>query len=224
MRRRARLFAPRFRSEFRIGFTSSRTRLATRRSFRRCSPSTRLRASRSPRSFSRQATEFEQIGQAQPLLVFEHEFTIGVRFEVVATVPAGRMDVPGTPPLSGVRRPTLLRTGHDRRSLDADGGQGRRRASDRATPRSLARSRLEPAARRELLPIAAPVRPVNSRRWRTRPAGSVLRRSQHRRLHRHRRFPAVHSKRGIRRQRAGSLRRPRALSPFCFSCCSAAWR
>ena len=41
------------------------------------------------------ATEFEQIGQAQPLLVFEHEFTIGVQFNVAETVPAGMIDVPG---------------------------------------------------------------------------------------------------------------------------------
>jgi thiol:disulfide interchange protein len=40
------------------------------------------------------STEFEQKGQAQPLLVFEHEFTIGVRFDVAATVPAGQLDVP----------------------------------------------------------------------------------------------------------------------------------
>ena len=40
------------------------------------------------------STEFEQIGQAQPLLVFEHEFTIGVQFDVAATAPAGRLDVP----------------------------------------------------------------------------------------------------------------------------------
>jgi thiol:disulfide interchange protein DsbD len=41
------------------------------------------------------ATEFEQIGQAQPLLVFEHEFTIGVRLDVADTVPAGPIEVPG---------------------------------------------------------------------------------------------------------------------------------
>ena len=41
-----------------------------------------------------QATEFAQIGQAQPLLVFEHEFTIGVRFEVSATAPTGPINVP----------------------------------------------------------------------------------------------------------------------------------
>jgi thiol:disulfide interchange protein len=39
-------------------------------------------------------TEFEQIGQAQPLLVFEHEFTIGVQFDIAATAPAGRIEVP----------------------------------------------------------------------------------------------------------------------------------
>jgi thiol:disulfide interchange protein DsbD len=40
------------------------------------------------------ATEFAQIGQAQPLLVFEHQFTIGVQFDVAGTAPAGRIDVP----------------------------------------------------------------------------------------------------------------------------------
>ena len=40
------------------------------------------------------ATEFAQIGQSQPLLVFEHEFTIGVQFDVAATTPTGRIDVP----------------------------------------------------------------------------------------------------------------------------------
>jgi len=41
------------------------------------------------------ATEFAQIGQAQPLLVFEHEFAIGVKFDVAETMPTGRVDVPG---------------------------------------------------------------------------------------------------------------------------------
>ena len=42
-----------------------------------------------------EATEFEQIGQPQPLLVFENQFTIGVELEVDGTVPPGRLDVPG---------------------------------------------------------------------------------------------------------------------------------
>jgi thioredoxin:protein disulfide reductase len=42
-----------------------------------------------------EASEFAQIGQAQPLLVFEHEFAIGVQFDVAATMPAGRINVPG---------------------------------------------------------------------------------------------------------------------------------
>ncbi len=41
------------------------------------------------------ASEFDQIGQSQPLLVFEHQFTIGVRFDVSATAPIGRVEVPG---------------------------------------------------------------------------------------------------------------------------------
>ena len=41
------------------------------------------------------ASEFNQIGQSQPLLVFEHQFTIGVRFDVSATAPIGRVEVPG---------------------------------------------------------------------------------------------------------------------------------
>jgi thiol:disulfide interchange protein len=40
------------------------------------------------------ATEFEQVGQAQPLLVFEHQFTIGVRFDISNTVPIGQIKVP----------------------------------------------------------------------------------------------------------------------------------
>ena len=42
-----------------------------------------------------QATEFNQIGQAQPLLVFEHEFAIGVGLEISSTVPGDRLEVPG---------------------------------------------------------------------------------------------------------------------------------
>jgi thiol:disulfide interchange protein len=42
-----------------------------------------------------QASEFEQIGQAQKLLVFEHEFTIGVQLNVSKTAPAGVIEVPG---------------------------------------------------------------------------------------------------------------------------------
>ena len=42
-----------------------------------------------------QATEFNQIGQAQPLLVFEHEFAIGVGLELSSTVPSGTLEVPG---------------------------------------------------------------------------------------------------------------------------------
>jgi thiol:disulfide interchange protein len=42
-----------------------------------------------------QATEFKQVGQAQPLLVFEHEFAIGVGMEVGSNVPSGRLEVPG---------------------------------------------------------------------------------------------------------------------------------
>jgi thiol:disulfide interchange protein len=80
------------------------------------------------------ATEFEQIGQAQPLLVFEHEFTIGVQFDVADTVPAGRMDVPGRlryqacddrlcyPPVTTDVRWTLnvVRGGADRRAAHSD--------------------------------------------------------------------------------------------------------
>jgi thioredoxin:protein disulfide reductase len=40
------------------------------------------------------ANEFNQIGQSQPLLVFEHEFAIGVQFNIAANVPAGQIDVP----------------------------------------------------------------------------------------------------------------------------------
>ena len=42
-----------------------------------------------------QATEFNQIGQAQPLLVFEHEFAIGVGMEIASSVPSGTLEIPG---------------------------------------------------------------------------------------------------------------------------------
>ena len=38
--------------------------------------------------------EFNQLGQSQPLLVFPHEFAIGVRLEIAPGVPVGRLDVP----------------------------------------------------------------------------------------------------------------------------------
>jgi cytochrome c biogenesis protein CcdA len=40
------------------------------------------------------ATEFNQIGQAEPLLVFEHEFAIGVRLELSPDVATGPLEVP----------------------------------------------------------------------------------------------------------------------------------
>ena len=53
-----------------------------------------------------QASEFEQIGQAQPLLVFEHEFTIGVRLNVRdGRNRNGRS--PRATALSGMRRPAV---------------------------------------------------------------------------------------------------------------------
>ena len=58
------------------------------------------------------ATEFNQIGQSQPLLVFEHEFTIGVRFDVSSTRTDRATRDSCATPVSGVRRPALLRTGH----------------------------------------------------------------------------------------------------------------
>jgi thioredoxin:protein disulfide reductase len=41
------------------------------------------------------ATDLAQVGQAQPLAVFEHEFAIGVQFEVAAGTPAGTVNIPG---------------------------------------------------------------------------------------------------------------------------------
>jgi len=41
------------------------------------------------------ATDFVQVGQSQPLAVFEHEFAIGVRFEISPNVSLGAVDVPG---------------------------------------------------------------------------------------------------------------------------------
>jgi thioredoxin:protein disulfide reductase len=39
-------------------------------------------------------TDLKQAGQAQPLAVFEHEFAIGVQFELASGVAAGAIDVP----------------------------------------------------------------------------------------------------------------------------------
>ena len=41
------------------------------------------------------ATDLKQVGQSQPLAVFEHEFAIGVRFELSADVARGPLDIPG---------------------------------------------------------------------------------------------------------------------------------
>jgi thiol:disulfide interchange protein len=42
-----------------------------------------------------EASDFEQIGQAEPLAVFEHEFDIGVVLALDTDVAPGRVDVPG---------------------------------------------------------------------------------------------------------------------------------
>jgi thiol:disulfide interchange protein DsbD len=42
------------------------------------------------------ATDFQQAGLPQPLAVFEHEFAIGVQFELAASAAPGTVDVPGT--------------------------------------------------------------------------------------------------------------------------------
>jgi thiol:disulfide interchange protein DsbD len=41
------------------------------------------------------ATDLKQVGQSQPLAVFEHEFAIGVQFEIAADVAPGALEVPG---------------------------------------------------------------------------------------------------------------------------------
>ena len=41
------------------------------------------------------ATDLKQIGQSQPLAVFEHEFAIGVQFELAADVAQGPLEIPG---------------------------------------------------------------------------------------------------------------------------------
>jgi thiol:disulfide interchange protein len=41
------------------------------------------------------STDLEQVGQSQPLAVFEREFAIGVRFDVVADQSEGTLEVPG---------------------------------------------------------------------------------------------------------------------------------
>jgi thioredoxin:protein disulfide reductase len=40
------------------------------------------------------ATDLKQVGQAQPLTVFEHEFAIGVQFDLAKTIASGTIDVP----------------------------------------------------------------------------------------------------------------------------------
>ena len=40
-------------------------------------------------------TDFEQVGQPQPLAVFEHEFAIGVQFEIAKAASTGTITVPG---------------------------------------------------------------------------------------------------------------------------------
>ena len=40
------------------------------------------------------ATDLKQVGQAQPLVVFEHEFAIGVQFDIASGVASGAIDVP----------------------------------------------------------------------------------------------------------------------------------
>ncbi|MGH9348576.1 MAG: thioredoxin family protein [Vicinamibacterales bacterium] len=41
-----------------------------------------------------QPIDFEQVGQAEPLAVFGHEFLIGVRFDIESHAPAGPIEVP----------------------------------------------------------------------------------------------------------------------------------
>jgi thioredoxin:protein disulfide reductase len=105
------------------------------------------------------ATEFEQIGQSQPLLVFEHEFTIGVQFDVADTVPTGRMEVPGRlryqacddrlcyPPVTTDVRWTLnvVKGGADRQAAHSDVFATIAFGTGRAPGEA---------------PVAAPVRPV----------------------------------------------------------------
>ena len=109
-----------------------------------------------------QATEFAQIGQAQPLLVFEHEFAIGVQFDVAPTLAPGRIDVPGSlryqacddrlcyaPVTADVLWTlTVVKSGADRPTDHAAVFNGIAFGKGRAPA---------PAA----APVAAPVRPVN---------------------------------------------------------------
>ena len=62
------------------------------------------------------STDLKQAGQDQPLAVFEQTFAIGVQL-AIAAVGAGRQDRrAAAPPLSGVRRESLLRAVHRRRA------------------------------------------------------------------------------------------------------------
>ncbi|HKE86236.1 MAG TPA: thioredoxin family protein [Vicinamibacterales bacterium] len=40
------------------------------------------------------ATDLKQAGQSQPLAVFEHEFAIGVQFDLATTIPSGAIEIP----------------------------------------------------------------------------------------------------------------------------------
>ena len=40
------------------------------------------------------ATDLRQAGQSQPLAVFEHEFAIGVQFDLSTTIPSGAIEIP----------------------------------------------------------------------------------------------------------------------------------
>ncbi len=71
------------------------------------------------------AVDFPQEGLDQPLLVFEREFTIGVRLSLPANLPPGELVVPGAPPLSGLRREDVLRAEQRTGVVDAEGGAGR---------------------------------------------------------------------------------------------------
>ena len=127
------------------------------------------------------AAEFEQIGQAQPLLVFEHEFTIGVQFDVADTVPTGRMEVPGRlryqacddrlcyPPVTTDVLWTLnvVKGGADRPAAHAD---------------VFRQDRLRDRTRAGRGPGRSPCSPCDSRRWRIGPAGPIHRCGQHGRL------------------------------------------
>ena len=160
-------FAQRSGHGFPTAFTFSRTRRAIRRSSRRCSRSTPPDGvTRRARSFS-PGDRVQAGGQAQPLAVFEHEFAIGVRFEMATARRRRPIEVPAHLRYQACDDKLCYRAGHGRRSLDIDGRGAKAPRHDAVTPRSSSDRLRNWRAHRRRQPIAAPsAARSNSRRRR----------------------------------------------------------